>query len=97
LSYAFLSPVFDSLSKPGYAAAGFDPAQVRAVATRSGTPPLIALGGVSAERLADAKGMGFSGAAVLGSVWQAADPVAAVAELVQACASLGDDDSDGGV
>ena len=88
LSYAFLSPVFDSLSKPGYAAAGFDAAAVRAVAAAPGAVPLVALGGVTAARLPEVAAMGFGGAAVLGGVWGADDPVAAVEDLLRRCDAL---------
>jgi thiamine-phosphate pyrophosphorylase len=89
LNYAFLSPVFDSISKAGYAAAGFDPADVRRAAAAPGAPPLVALGGVTLGKLEAAAAMGFAGAAVLGGVWGRPDPAAAVEELLEACRRLG--------
>jgi len=83
LSYGFLSPIFDSISKPGYTAAGFDAAAVRVAA--SGEVPLFALGGVTAGRIGEAEQLGFAGVAVLGGVWGQADPPAAVESLLQAC------------
>jgi thiamine-phosphate pyrophosphorylase len=88
LTYAFLSPVFDSISKPGYPAAGFTSAEVRRVASAPGAVPLIALGGVTEGNLAAAAGLGFAGAAVLGGVWHRADPVAAVEALLRVCRGL---------
>jgi thiamine-phosphate pyrophosphorylase len=42
---------------------------------------VFALGGVTAGKLARVRALGFDGAAVLGAVWQAADPVAAFLAL----------------
>jgi thiamine-phosphate pyrophosphorylase len=80
--------VFDSISKQGYKAAGFDEAAVLATATQMGAPQLVALGGVTAGNLVTVQRMGFVGAAVLGGVWASADPVAAVDELLRACEQL---------
>lgn len=83
--YVFLSPVFDSLSKRGYAA-GFALSTVaealRQLRPRAGyMPRVLALGGVEAPRLAAVRQAGFAGAAVLGAVWQSPDPVAAFRAL----------------
>lgn len=43
LDYAFLSPIFDSISKPGYTAA-FDAEALRDALSKA-TCPIIALGG----------------------------------------------------
>ena len=43
LDYAFLSPIFDSISKPGYTAA-FDAEALRHALSKA-TCPIIALGG----------------------------------------------------
>jgi thiamine-phosphate pyrophosphorylase len=42
---------------------------------------VIALGGIDAARLPVCRALGFDGVAVLGSVWQAADPLKAFSEL----------------
>lgn len=67
--YLFLSPLFDSISKRGYAA-GFtaDELQQAAAAGAIG-PRLFALGGVTPERLPQVAAWGFGGAALLGYVW----------------------------
>ena len=49
---------------------------------------LASTAGVSASNLNTVKDLGFAGAAVLGSVWQATDPVAAVDELLSAAALI---------
>ena len=83
--YVFLSPVFDSLSKANYGAA-FDLAKVAATLQQlrrraSYRPTVLALGGITATKLARVQQAGFAGAAVLGSIWQTPDPVAAFRAL----------------
>jgi thiamine-phosphate pyrophosphorylase len=79
--YVFLSPIFDSISKEGYAS-NFDLADVQRflqrLAGRAGyRPPVLALGGIEALTIGPVQQAGFAGAAVMGAVWQSADPVAA--------------------
>lgn len=62
-SYYFLGPIFDSISKKGYAAKKFD-----IIHQLSGSP--IAIGGVRLENMNDIREMGFKGAAFLGSLWK---------------------------
>lgn len=65
--YLFLSPIYDSISKAGYAAA-FSPEvlrEARPLLTRR----VIALGGVEPDKLAELRRYGFVGAALLGYVW----------------------------
>ncbi len=67
--YVFLSPIFDSISKAGYASA-FTPEELMK-ARKAGIidEKVIALGGINAERLPQVKAMGFGGAAMLGDAW----------------------------
>jgi len=66
LEYAFISPVFDSISKPGYRANG----------ELLGIPPgplpcrPVGLGGVSADTIGLMVARGWTGAAVLGWIWE---------------------------
>lgn len=62
VDYSFLSPIFNSISKPGYESA-FNLAGLR-VDSRT-----IALGGVTPERFALLRRSGFGGAAMLGYLW----------------------------
>jgi len=83
----FLSPVFDSISKIGYRAA-FSGEELRAglfmdAARRDQGPRVFALGGVETENLGLIQSYGFQGAAVLGAVWNAPDPVGAFDELLR--------------
>ena len=65
LDFVTLSPVFDSISKTGYKASGvIDGAEPDRFKTK-----VIALGGVELSRLDSLRSLGFSGAALLGSVW----------------------------
>lgn len=65
--YVFLGPVFDSISKTGYAAA----LPGRFQLDKRGFPgKVIALGGIHAENVGTVSEMGFDGAALLGSIWQ---------------------------
>lgn len=69
--YLTLSPVFPSLSKPGYGAPELLDHFHRALDTHGGASavPVFALGGVDIGRLETLKTAGFSGAAILGSLW----------------------------
>lgn len=84
--YIFLSPIFDSISKSGYRAA-FDQDALKRFLSRTGQA-VIALGGIDEQRLDGVANLGFKGAAVLGAVWQAHDPVAAAGRLWAICRGL---------
>ena len=67
--YLFLSPVFDSISKTGYHSA-FTPGQLRQAREHFVLDyGVIALGGVTADRVGMLRMLGFGGVAVLGDVW----------------------------
>jgi len=93
-------PVFHSLTKPGYGpAADFPWDALRALLRegRGGCPPgtprpaqVLAVGGVTAHRLARCGELGFDGAAVLGAVWSAPDPARAFEGVRAAAARLED-------
>ena len=69
LDYLFLSPIFPSLSKQGYAPILSD-SQLK-TATELGiiTEKVVALGGISEDTLPCLRHWGFGGAAVLGALW----------------------------
>ncbi|MNJ85542.1 Thiamine-phosphate synthase [compost metagenome] len=75
-SYAFLSPVFDSISKPGYEAKSFDFSKKKERATK-----LIGLGGIQSENTAEAIQLGFDGVALLGAIWKSENPVDSMKEV----------------
>lgn len=62
--YVFLSPVYPSISKPGYRGT-FDLEELKGYVNSK----VYALGGVTPERLTELESAGFGGAAMLGSVW----------------------------
>lgn len=74
--YAFLSPIYPSVSKPGYSA-DFDFDELRAAVDSR----IFALGGVTPDRFDEIEALGFGGAAMLGAVWKA--PVDAAAFRLQ--------------
>lgn len=81
-----LSPIFPSISKPGHGPRLPLGAIALALAERSISErrtEVIALGGIDATRLADCRTLRFDGAATLGAVWGAPDPVEAFANLLR--------------
>jgi hypothetical protein len=72
LAYAFISPLFDSISKPGYAA------NKALLEQPPGIGPClpVGLGGVGVETIGEMIRRGWKGAAVLGCIW--AEPQEAV-------------------
>lgn len=70
--YVFLSPIFDSISKQGYQAAYSDDALSEAADGGIIDSRVIALGGITAERMPMLRRWHFGGAAFLGDVWNRA-------------------------
>jgi thiamine-phosphate pyrophosphorylase len=66
LDYALISPVFDSISKPGYRA------NAELLEIPPGTLPCrpVGMGGVSADTIGLMVARGWTGAAVLGWIWE---------------------------
>ena len=73
-SYAFLSPVFDSISKMGYKSVLPDDFYIQSEIKKT---PVIGLGGISTGNLERVREMNFDGAAVLGSLWKEPENVIA--------------------
>ncbi len=74
VDYATVSPVFESRGKPGYG-----PALGRAGLMRlnaADLKPLLALGGVTPATLADLKGTGIAGVAIMGEAMSTSEPEA---------------------
>lgn len=68
-NYAFLSPIFDSISKSNYTAA-FDMAVLKQASAQGIIDKrVMALGGVTSENMEVIKDLGFGGAVVLGDLW----------------------------
>lgn len=80
--YASLSPIFLTRSKPGYGPAlGVE--SLAAIAA-AGTLPLVALGGLTPERVAACRAAGAKGIAVMGEVMRADDPARIMRAFVEA-------------
>jgi thiamine-phosphate pyrophosphorylase len=85
--YVTLSPIFASPSKPAYGPA-LGP-EALAMAAREKTIPILALGGVTPDKLPLCFEAGAAGAAIMGGVMSAPDPEAAMAALVGAWKKAG--------
>ncbi|MCB0335481.1 MAG: thiamine phosphate synthase, partial [Bdellovibrionales bacterium] len=71
--YAFMSPIFPSISKAHYVPKYTEDALREIVAKAS--VPLCALGGICKEKLPTVSEMGFSHVALCGAIWNAKDPI----------------------
>ena len=78
LDYLVLGPVFPTATHPGR-----EPLGAGALAEAAGTTelPVVAIGGVTTERVGDCLEAGAWGVAVVRAVWSAPDPSAATAAL----------------
>ena len=79
--YAFLSPVFNSISKPNYEAQEFDLTSI----DKNAKTKLIALGGINELNCQKAYEMGFDGIALLGSIWNSDDKIKAFKTIRSSC------------
>ena len=70
LDYAFLSPIFQSISKQDYPSAFSKDELANFFQQRKSKTPIVALGGVREENLEQLQQIGFAGIALLGSIWQ---------------------------
>jgi thiamine-phosphate pyrophosphorylase len=82
--YAFLGPVFDSISKKNYKAVDFIDDMC---CHEERNIKLIAIGGITKDNLQQAFKRGFNGVAVLGSVWGSKDPVQEFVQIKERCRS----------
>lgn len=79
LDYVMLSPIFPSISKPGYSHA-FSAEGLASLPSGK----VIALGGVTAERFEEVKRYPFVGVALLGAVWtENSEPDTVLANLTK--------------
>jgi len=74
--YAFLSPVFDSISKLFYKKVQFE-----IDSNEKSEIELIALGGIEVGNCRKLKNTGFDGIAVLGGVWNKTNPIESYTEI----------------
>jgi thiamine monophosphate synthase len=79
VDFFFVGTIYSSPSHPGVAPAGLE----RIEEVRGMTPlPLLAIGGVTPDRVGAVMEAGAFGIAVRGGIWDASDPGAAVGEYL---------------
>jgi len=79
-----IGPIFDSISKPGYKSKFSKEELKTGIANWHSRTKLYALGGIDSENIGELAELGFDGAAVLGAVWNYADPVGAFERILSA-------------
>ena len=77
IDYCFLSPIFDSISKQEYPSA-FNPEFLKENLQKRQVP-VIALGGITGEKVTECRRLGFRGVALLGHAWE--EPLETVARF----------------
>jgi len=71
--YALLSPVYPSLSKPGY---GLNKSVISQLVDRKNRQvSLVALSGINKENIDNTVQMGFDAVALMGSIWNSENPL----------------------
>lgn len=72
-NYAFISPVFSSISKKGY---GEDSTVLNDIKNRNNpTVKLVALGGINEKNIHEVFNRGADGVALLGAIWESEEPI----------------------
>lgn len=79
-THFFLSPVFDSISKKNYKA-NFGLSEISDFLIHNPELKVIALGGINPSNSKQCKDMGFSGVALLGTIWQTDDTLQAFNQI----------------
>lgn len=86
-TYAFLSPIYDSITHPTLSG-GFSK-RALLIVNDTARQPILAMGGITPDRLADVHDLGFSGAALHGIVWSAdSSPAVVFKQALEAVAVL---------
>ena len=86
--YAFLSPIFDSISKVGYKS-NFDLQELKnspLLTSRRGVGgEVFALGGIDEHKIDICRQLGFAGVAVLGTIWNNKNPIEKFLRIKEKC------------
>lgn len=82
VQYLFFSPVFPTASKPGHPGRGLE--TLRAFCKTFSGIPVLALGGITPERVSACRKAGAHGVAVLSGILHADDPAAATRAYLDA-------------
>ncbi|MGC6456168.1 MAG: thiamine phosphate synthase [Coraliomargaritaceae bacterium] len=80
MDYVFLSPVFASISKVNHSPSWSDDT-IRAVLSQERSTEIFGLGGINADTIEEAIGLGFDGVVVHGALWQSLDPLAVFSQF----------------
>ncbi|MDQ7040252.1 MAG: thiamine phosphate synthase [Rhodothermus sp.] len=83
--YLLFSPVFPTASKPGVPAVGLETLEV---VCRTVTVPVLALGGITPERVSVCRQRGAYGVAVVSAILDVPDPEQAVQQFLKALKSF---------
>jgi thiamine-phosphate pyrophosphorylase len=87
MDYVFLGPIFRSISKQGYSPkislneifSLFSSGRLNSLAK---IPKVYALGGIRKKKMLRLSEVGFSGVALLGSVWGSRDPLKSIKDFL---------------
>ncbi|MCH6259027.1 thiamine phosphate synthase [Puniceicoccaceae bacterium K14] len=82
--YVFLSPIFPSISKQGYASSWSDLALVDALGKVESNTRICALGGIDLQTASKARDLGFGGVVLHGALWGDESPVSRFSEIEKA-------------
>jgi thiamine-phosphate diphosphorylase len=77
--YLVVGPVFETASHPGRAPLGLE--TLTAMVEAAGELPVIAIGGITAERVQEIRRTGAYGVAAIRALWDDADPAAAARRM----------------
>ena len=89
VDYCLLAPIFSSISKQGHSPPPelLNRTALKDAVMKSKTP-VLALGGVTPDAFTQLGEWGFSGAALLGAVWDAEDPLLALQRALEVDAAV---------
>lgn len=80
VDYAFLSPVFNSISKKNYSGK-FNGQETKSFLENHLKEKIVALGGISESNIEKVYELGFTSAAMLGSIWENPEKISIIREV----------------
>jgi len=83
--YAFLSPIFDSLTSKYQS--GYTEHSLKSALSKT-DKKIIARGGTTIDSIAKVKELGFAGIALYSCIWKKKDPVAEFNKIIEKCQEL---------
>ncbi len=86
--YAFLSPFYPSISKPGYRPSFAHEEVIPLLQDTALNSRLFALGGIDEGHIEEIAAMGFGGAALSGAIWNAPSPAEKFKTMIALCRQL---------